>query len=126
FHSNKFPKTSLTNPGSSSDSSESAADLRAALDADRCDAGIVVIDLAARIVAIDSLYSQPGPEGEVFYHDGQALTDIPILYRVPADWLFVNSIEAYRWSREQHLRERAAKPARDFRPILFGRPLLEF
>ena len=126
FHANEFPKTCVTDSDSSSDSSESAADLRAALDAEPWDAGIVVIDLAARIVAIDSLYSQPGPEGEVFYHDGQALTDIPILYRVPDDWLFVNSIDAYRWARERHLRERVARPARDFRPILFGRPLLEF
>ena len=34
------------------------------------DAGIVVIDLAARIVASESSYSQPGPEGTVEYHDG--------------------------------------------------------
>jgi hypothetical protein len=120
FYSNNCPTKALT------DSSESAAELRAALDAEPWDAGIVVIDLAARIVAIDSLYSQPGPEGEVFYHDGAALTDIPILYRVPEDWLFVNSVDAYRWSRERHLRERTAKPASDVRPILFGRPLLEF
>jgi hypothetical protein len=126
FYSTKCPTNFLTNRASSSDISESAHDLRAALDTEPWDAGIVVIDLAARIVVIDSLYSQPGPEGEVFYHDGQALTDIPILYRVPDDWLFVSSVDAYRWSRERRVRERAAKPACDFRPILFGRPLLEF
>jgi hypothetical protein len=126
FYSTQCPTNCLTSRGSSSDSSESADDLRAALDTQPWDAGIVVIDLAARIVAIDSLYSQPGPEGEVFYHDGQALTDTPILYRVPDDWLFVNSVDAYRWSRERRVRERAAKPACGFRPILFGRPLLEF
>ncbi|HBB87083.1 MAG TPA: hypothetical protein DC047_05665 [Blastocatellia bacterium] len=126
FYSTQCPTNFLPNRGSSSDSPESADDLRTALDAEPWDAGIVVIDLAARIVAIDSLYSQPGPEGEVFYHDGHALTDIPILYRLPDDWLFVNSVDAYRWSRERHLRERAARPACDFRPILFGRPLLEF
>jgi hypothetical protein len=120
FHATDCPTKALT------DSSESAADLRAALDAEPWDAGIVVIDLAARIVAIDSLYSQPGPEGEVFYHDGQALTDIPILYRVPDDWLFVNSVDAYLWSHERHVRERTSKPAGDPRNILFGRPLLDF
>lgn len=108
------------------DNSESIHSVRNALDTESWDAGIVVIDLAARIVAIDSLYSQPGPEGEVFYHDGHALTDIPILYRLPDDWLFVNSVDAYQWSRERRIRERAARPARDFRPILFGRPLLQF
>jgi hypothetical protein len=108
------------------DESERVSGLREALDTEPWDAGIVVIDLAARIVATDSLYSQPGPEGEVFYHDGQALTDVPILYRVPGDWLFVNSVEAYRWSRERQARERVAWPAFDARPILFGRPLLQF
>src|SRR6266436_3702555 len=118
--------SSPTNFGLSSDRSEPIRDFRAALDTEHWDAGIVIIDLAARIVASDSLYSQPGPEGEVFYHDGQALTDIPILYRVPADWLFINSVDAYQWSRERRLCERANKPACDFRPILFGRPLLRF
>ena len=103
-----------------------SSDLRDALDTEPWDAGIVMIDLAARIVASESTYSLPGPEGEVCYHDGHALTDIPILYRVPDDWLFVNSVDAYRWSRERRVYERAANPARDFRPILFGRPLLEF
>jgi hypothetical protein len=115
-----------TNSSSSSAESEPIQDLRSALDTEPWDAGIVVIDLAARILTCDSTYSQPGPEGELFYHDGQALSDIPILYRVPDDWLFVTSVDAYRWSRERRIRERAARPARDFRPILFGRALLEF
>jgi hypothetical protein len=99
---------------------------RSVLDTEPWDAGIVVIDLAARIVATESTYSQPGPEGEVFYHDGRALTDVPILYRLPGDWLFVNSVDAYQWSRERRISERSANPAIDVRPILFGRPLLEF
>src|SRR6478672_9920086 len=37
FHSNEFPKTCLTNPGSSTVSSESAADLLALLDAEPWD-----------------------------------------------------------------------------------------
>ncbi len=97
-----------------------------ALDTQPYDAGIVVIDLAARIVASESSYSQPGPEGEVFFHDGHASTDVPVLYRLPDDWLFVNSIDAYQWSRERRIRERAANPHLDVRSILFGRPLLQF
>src|SRR5258705_9585545 len=62
------------------------------LDSEPWDAGMMVIDLAARIVASESSYSQPGPEGEVFYHDGHALTDVSVLYRVPENWLFVNSV----------------------------------
>src|SRR6267378_2291181 len=115
-----------TNFRLSSAESEPIHDFRAALDTEPWDAGIVVIDLAARIVACESTYSQPGPAGEVFYHDGHALTEIPILYRLPDDWLFVNSADAYQWSRERRVRERATSPACDFRPTLFGRPLLQF
>ncbi|MGH9873121.1 MAG: hypothetical protein ACRD9S_11755 [Pyrinomonadaceae bacterium] len=102
------------------------ADAPPELDSESWDAGIVVIDLAARIVATESSYSQPGPEGEVSYHDGHASTDVPILYRLPDNWLFVNSVESYQWSRGRRRRERGANPAFDARPILFGRPLLEF
>ena len=88
------------------------------------DAGIVIIDLAARIVAAESSYSQPQPEGEVHYHNGQHGTDVSIPYRIPPDWLLVNSIDAHRWSRERHVQER--QPFFDARSILYGRPLLEF
>lgn len=118
FRSTDCPTTSA--------GAEPFASYRSVLDTEPWDAGIVVIDLAARIVAIESTYSQPGPEGEVFYHDGHALTDVPIWYRVPDDWLFVNSIDAYQWSRAGHTSKRAANPAVDVRTILFGRPLLEF
>src|SRR5882724_710590 len=63
------------------------------LDTESYDAGILIIDLAARIVACNSTYSQPGPEGQVEYHDGTQCTCLPILYRVPDDWLFLNSVE---------------------------------
>jgi hypothetical protein len=96
------------------------------VDPEPWDAGLVIIDLAARIVAAESTYSQPQPEGEVFYHDGTKRTDISILYRVPADWLFVNSFEAYRWSSDRHRRKRAENPPFDARAILYGSRLLEF
>ena len=73
------------------------------LDPSPWDAGLVVIDLAARIVLSDSTYSAPGPEGEVDYHDGTQATEFSILYLLPYDWLFVNSIEAYLWSRDRRL-----------------------
>src|SRR5205814_1285197 len=61
-----------------SDSLGSLASLRpsAQMDFEPWDAGIVIIDLTARLVAIQSTYSQPEPEGTVSYHDGQAQTDL--------------------------------------------------
>jgi hypothetical protein len=90
------------------------------------DAGIVVIDLAARIVAAESTYSRPGPTGQVDYHDGKCATDVGVLYRVPDDWLFLNSVAEYRSRRSERVQRRLSTPSLDTRAILYDRPLLEF
>jgi hypothetical protein len=96
------------------------------IDAEHYDAGIVVIDLAARVIAVDSTYSSPSTEGEVYYHDGEKATEISIPYRLPDDWRFVNSIEAYRWSSERRRVERQSHRPFDARAVLYGDPLFEF
>jgi hypothetical protein len=96
------------------------------IDKEPWDAGIVVIDLAARIVASESTYSQPRPQGQVHYHDGVCATEISIFYRLPDDWLFLDSIEEYGCLREGRRQERAATPRLDVREVLYGRPLLEW
>jgi len=90
------------------------------------DAGIVVIDLAARIVASESTYSHPGPEGQVNYHNGQHATEIPVLYRVSKDWLFLDSIAEYKMVRDERRQKYQSLQTFDTRAILYGRPLLEF
>ena len=96
------------------------------IDSEWCDAGLVIIDLSARIVAAESSYSQPQPEGEVCYHDGTKLTDVSVPYRLPADWLFVSSVEAHRWACDRHRLQRAEKLLLDARMVLYGSALLEF
>lgn len=71
------------------------------------DAGIMVIDLAARIVVCDSVYSLPGPCGTVEYHDGTQCTGFPISYRLSEDWIFLRSLAEYRPLCEARLAERA-------------------
>src|SRR5215204_5531416 len=89
------------------------------------DAGILIIDLAARVVACESTYSLPGPKGEVYYHDGQR-TDLPIFYCVSDDWLFLDSVEEYQCVCDKRRAERLKNEPLDAREILYGRPLLEF
>jgi len=96
------------------------------IDPNPWDAGLLVIDLASRIVLSDSTYSAPGPEGEVDYHDGTKATECAIPYRLPDDWLFVNSIEAYRWSSDRRRELRQARSPLDTRAVLYGQPLLDF
>jgi hypothetical protein len=99
---------------------------RAEIDIEPWDAGVVVIDLLARIVAAESSYSQPQPEGHVLYRDGTESTDVSVLYRVPKDWEFSSSLIEYESRRLLRRNERVACPPLDARNVLYGRPLLEF
>lgn len=96
------------------------------IDSTPWDAGIVIVDLAARIVASESTYSTLIPTGEIPFHDGLKSTDVMVRYRVPDDWTFVYSIAEYTSLREDRRNERAANPPLDAREILYGRPLLEW
>jgi len=84
------------------------------------DAGIIFIDLAARIVAAESSYSMPSAEGQVRYHDGVQATDVWLPYRAPDDWLFVNSVAQYEVVCEPRRAECSAVQPLDARPILYG------
>jgi hypothetical protein len=98
----------------------------AEIDKEPWDAGVVIIDLEACVVAADSSYSQPQPEGEVLYHNGTESTDVSVLYRVPKDWEFFNSLIEYESCRLRRRTERTACPPLDARNVLYGRALLEF
>lgn len=84
------------------------------------DAGIIFIDLAARVVAAESSYSMPSAEGRVLYHDGVQATDVWLPYRAPDDWLFVTSVAQYKSVRDQRRAERNADQPLDFRTVLYG------
>jgi hypothetical protein len=90
------------------------------------DAKIVVVDLAARIVASESSYSASQAQGEIRYHDGTKATDVSLLYRVPDDWLFVNSLGEYKSVRGRRRAQRAATPPVDARQVLYGASVIEF
>ena len=90
------------------------------------DAGLVVIDLIARLVAVDSTYSHPGSSGCVEYHDGACLTPTQLPYHLADDWLFLREGYAWRYYADQRRQERAARPLIDARDVFYGRPLLEF
>jgi hypothetical protein len=90
------------------------------------DAGLVVIDLIARLVVVESTYSSPGHEGYVDYHNGNCCTDKSLRYHLADDWLFLSHSEYWEGTADKRRQERAAKPDWDTRSVLYGRPLLEF
>ena len=84
------------------------------------DAGIIFIDLAARVVAAESSYSMPVAAGQILYHDGMQATDVWLPYLAPDDWLFVASIGRYKSICERRRAERTAAQPLDFRAVLYG------
>jgi hypothetical protein len=84
------------------------------------DAGIVLVDLAARVVAAESTYSIPSQSGQVRYHDGTQATDVRLPYRVPDDWIFLGSIAEYRDIAGRRRSKRMADQPLDARPVLYG------
>ena len=95
------------------------------------DAGVMIIDLPARlIVAItEPVLYQPVAFGFALYCPdpppdwskvpAEEIAWIP--YHLSEDWLFVNSSEGWRATAETRRRDRAGNPPFDARPILFGK-----
>ena len=66
------------------------------------------------------------PTYELGYHDGERLTDVRLLYRLPHDWLFVNSLSDYADVCLKRRAERKRIEWFDPRDVLFGKRLSEF
>jgi hypothetical protein len=102
------------------------ANLSPGLRAEPHDAGLVVVDLVARLIVVDSTYSSPGLTGSIAYHDGKSCTQTELSYHLADDWLISHDGGHWRPVAEDRRRERAASPPRDDRLVFYGRPLLEF
>lgn len=88
------------------------------------DAGLVVIDLAARLVACESTYSTAASKGCVLYHDGSSATDVLLKYHLSDDWRLLSHANDRQAAADKRRRERP--PLLDTRPVLYGEPLLTF
>jgi hypothetical protein len=102
------------------------ANLRPELHEEPHDAGLVIIDLIARLVVTDSTYSFPGKEGIVEYHDGRCCTNTRLPYHLADDWLFSSDGNHWQHVADERRRERAERPVLDVRAVFYGRPLMEF
>jgi hypothetical protein len=91
------------------------------------DAGVVVVDLAARVIAVDSTYSCPGKEGSILIHPRfSEEEDFTMPYRLSDEWLVVGSIPEYEGIRTKRREERMSIKPFDVREVLYEKPLLEF
>jgi hypothetical protein len=97
------------------------------------DAGVVIIDLPARLIAYqtESAFYQPDRIGFALYCidpplDGRNAPEeeeevVRIPYLISEDWLFSGSLADWRGIAERRRSEREADPPLDPRPVLFGK-----
>ena len=90
------------------------------------DAGLIVLDLIARLIVSDNTYAQPDLEGDLEYRDGGKGTDKGVRYHLADDWLIVSDRFTWKCIADRRRAERAAHPPRDHRTVFYGRPMLEF
>ena len=83
------------------------------------DAGIVLINLAARVICAESTSSAPELEGQVAYHDDRGDIDAVIPYRLPDDWVIVGSMHEYRAVAPRRREARDLLPPLDVREIVY-------
>jgi hypothetical protein len=85
------------------------------------DAGICIIDLAARLVVTKSTYCTPRPKGMVAYHDPRRGEEVGLRYHVSEDWMFCGDAESWEGTAAHRRRERLAAPPLDVRQVLYDR-----
>jgi hypothetical protein len=93
--------------------------LRPGRGAEPWDAGVCILDLAARLVVVQSTYSDPGPRGTVSMTDARQDEDALVPYHVADDWLFTHELEHEQVAAAPRRARRAAPPL-DARAVLYG------
>ena len=88
-------------------------------------AGIVIVDMAARIAAAESPTWTLLGQGQMLYQDGSESSDLWLRYRAPDDWLFLNSIAEYEARAKARKAEYAIEPL-DARAVLYGPEMIDF
>ena len=90
------------------------------------DAGLVIVDLEARLVVCDSTYSWAALQGCVPYHDGKSATDAYVRYHLSDDWLLKQDATVWRAIADDRQLARLKHAPLDARAVLYGEPLLKF
>lgn len=99
---------------------------RHVVDAQPWDAGLVLIDLAARLLVIDSSYSSICRKGVITRHNIESVESgtVYLRYRLADDWLFLYDSMSWEETARMRRRERADQPVIDLREIFYGEPML--
>ena len=84
------------------------------------DVGLLVIDLAAKVIVADSTYSYFSTTGKIRIKTEHG-EDFWLFYQLSDDWKNVGSMPEYNYWESKRREERLNNPPFDVREILFGK-----
>ncbi|HYV37355.1 MAG TPA: hypothetical protein VE988_16725, partial [Gemmataceae bacterium] len=94
---------------------------RSGINEEPWDAGVCVIDLAAKLVAMESTYAHPGPIDGVEMEDPRNGRQVGVRYHVADDWMFQYHMEGWDAIADSRRRKLLATPPLDARVVLYGK-----
>lgn len=122
-------KTNAIDPSDSGEpnsrKSELRNRLRYGLDDEPYDAGLVVIDLAAKLIVVESTYSSHTHRGSILEHLPDGKTTRCLSYHLDRSWKFLYDANDWQYQAQLRRSERT-QDGLDARSVLYGEPLLEF
>lgn len=89
------------------------------------DAGLLVIDLTAKVIFADSTYSYYSTDGSVRIKTRENV-DFNLPYKLSDDWKHTRSLPEFEFQQTEGRKKRLENPLFDARQILFGKPLCSF
>lgn len=88
--------------------------------------GLVIIDLAARMLVVDREEDLFEQRAGARYFDGEQDTEQVLNFTLASDWLITCDLANWRTVATQRREERAGRTELDVRATLYGQPLVEF
>jgi hypothetical protein len=85
------------------------------------DAGIVWVDLPARLVASDSTYSSLEQHAAVLWPGAEPQSDLTLPYHLSDEWLLTEDVEQFERLSQQRRAARQATEPLDARAVAYGR-----
>lgn len=89
------------------------------------DAGLLIIDLSAKVIMADSTYSYYFTDGTIGMKDRED-EEFPLRYCLSPEWQHTRSIPEFLYVKTQSSERTEKYPPFDAREKLFGQPLFEF
>lgn len=83
--------------------------------------GVMHLDLATRVLAVDPQAFIPQHRGRIRWHDGRRKSDAQLPYSIAADWVLTNDLATFSTTQRERRESRGKLVRRDDRDILFGK-----